>query len=98
MKKLFTVIAVSLLAFACGKEEKGNDSTDNGGHSPLENVEINEISLPVPKLILSTDHTDGKILLVSLDPADASTQLLKVTLKDDSVVSCSSRRKSARPR
>ena len=52
-------------------------------------MEINEISLPVPKLILSTDHTDGKILLVSLDPADASTQLLKVTLKDDSVVSWS---------
>ena len=90
MKKVFwALFAAAFLSAACGKEEKGNDSTDNGGHSPLENVEINEISLPVPKLILSTDHTDGKILLVSLDPADASTQLLKVTLNDDSVVSWS---------
>lgn len=90
MKRLLIFFAMTavLAAVSCGKEDPGKGTNTSGG-SEVSDVEINEISLPVNKLTLSTEHTDGKTLLVTLDPAEASTRLLKVTLSDESVVSWS---------
>ena len=90
MKRLFTFFAMTavLAAVSCGKEDPGKGTNTSGG-TEVSDVEINEISLPVKKLTLSTDHKDGKTLQVTLDPAGASTRLLKVTLSDESVVSWS---------